>query len=120
MVCFLFLPILQEKLFQTDWTDGYHMADMPLYSQVFAEVEQVNEESALGLTPREMEVFTMLLTDASPKQIAATLGVSYATVNFHSKNLYRKLEIQSRTELFAKYSNHQSWSMSNIQKSLLL
>ena len=48
----------------------------------------------------------MLLTDASPKQIAVTLGVSYATVNFHSKNLYRKLDIHSRTELFAKYGKY--------------
>ena len=106
LVCFLFLPILQAKLFQTDWTDGYHMADIPLYSQALAQVEQENEESALGLTPREMEIFTMLLTEASPKQIAAVLGVSYATVNFHSKNLYRKLNIQSRTELFTNYGSH--------------
>jgi DNA-binding CsgD family transcriptional regulator len=105
LVCFLFSPVLQEKLFSTDWTDGYHMADMPAYSQALQEVEQANEADELGLTPREMEVLTMLMTEASPKQIAATLGVSYATVNFHSKNLYRKLDIQSRTELFARYQS---------------
>ena len=66
----------------------------------------MKEENKQGLTPRETEVFTMLLTDASPKQIAASLGVSYSTVNFHSKNLYRKLNIHSRTELFAKFGNY--------------
>jgi DNA-binding CsgD family transcriptional regulator len=103
LICFLFSPLLQDKLFRTDWTDGYHMADIPLYAEAFRQTEQLDKACDLGLTPREMEIFTMLLTEASPKQIAATLRVSYATVNFHSKNLYRKLDIQSRTELFAQY-----------------
>ena len=63
------------------------------------------KEANTGLTPREAEIFTMLLTEASFKQIAIALGVSYATVNFHSKNLYRKLGIHSRIELFAKYGS---------------
>ena len=104
LTCFLFSPALQKRLFQTDWTDGYHMADMPLYAHELAMVERADETGTLGLTPREKEVFTMLLTEASPKQIAETLRISNATVNFHSKNLYRKLGIQSRTELFAKFS----------------
>ena len=56
------------------------------------------------LTSREQEIFTMLLTGMSPKEIAYTIKISYDTVRFHQKNLYRKLEIQSRSELFAKYS----------------
>ena len=99
LVCFLFAPVLERRLFRTDWTDGYHMADVP----ALAEAEALPGVRALDLTPREMEVFTLLLTEASPKQIASQLKVSYATVNFHTKNLYRKLNIQSRTELFAQY-----------------
>jgi len=57
------------------------------------------------LTSREREVFDLLLTDKPPKEIANSLKVSYYTVDFHRKNLYRKLGIQSRTELFAKYLN---------------
>ena len=57
------------------------------------------------LTSREREIFTLLLTDKPPKEIASFLKVSYYTVDFHRKNLYRKLGIQSRTELFAKYYN---------------
>lgn len=111
MVCFLFSPILTKRLFLTNWTDGYHMADMPLYAKALKQVERIDEDNSLGLTPREMEIFTLLLTDAAPKQIAAILHVSYATVNFHSKNLYRKLNIQSRTELFAQYGNRQEVSV---------
>ncbi|MDR0447857.1 MAG: LuxR C-terminal-related transcriptional regulator [Treponema sp.] len=57
----------------------------------------------LNLTERELEIFNLLLTDAPPKEIAYNLEISYPTVNFHTNNLYRKLGIQSRAELFAKY-----------------
>jgi DNA-binding CsgD family transcriptional regulator len=43
---------------------------------------------------------TLLLTNKPPKEIAAELYVSRATVDFHTNNLYRKLNISSRTELF--------------------
>jgi len=58
----------------------------------------------VNLTTREREVFSMLLTDKPPKEIATTLKVSYYTIDFHRKNLYRKLGIQSRAELFVRYS----------------
>jgi len=57
-----------------------------------------------SLTNREREIFSILLTEKSPKEIAYLLKVSYYTVDFHRKNLYRKLGIRSRTELFARYA----------------
>jgi len=74
------------------------------YSLPCAETEALNAENHLDLTPREQEIFTMLLSGSAPKEIAYTLKVSYYTVLFHQKNLYRKLGIQSRAELFARYS----------------
>ena len=62
------------------------------------------QKSNSGLTDREREVFAMLLTAKTPKEIAYHLKVSYYTIDFHRKNLYRKLGIQSRAELFANYS----------------
>lgn len=58
---------------------------------------------ALNLTPREHEVAGLLLSGDSQKIIAAKLNISNATVGFHTKNLYRKLNIQSRAELFALF-----------------
>jgi DNA-binding CsgD family transcriptional regulator len=55
------------------------------------------------ISPREKEIFTLLLTEVSRKQIADILKVSVHTIDFHSANLYRKLGIQSRAELFTKY-----------------
>ena len=64
------------------------------------EIRQKNRE----MTSREQEVFNMLLTDRTPKEIANILEISYDTVLYHQKKLYRKLGIKSRTELFARYS----------------
>jgi two-component system uhpT operon response regulator UhpA len=73
--------------------------------------EEVNKEEAditegLGLTPREKQIFSFMLTDMSIKQIMIELEISKGTLNFHTANLYRKLEIQSRTELLVKYGVH--------------
>lgn len=50
------------------------------------------------LTPRELEVLRGLAEGRSNKAIAAALGVSPRTVNFHLDNLYAKLGVSSRTE----------------------
>jgi DNA-binding CsgD family transcriptional regulator len=103
-VCLLLMPLMQKKLFEADWTDGLYLRDMPEYSGPLLEVEEIDSKNHLNLTSREQEVFTMLLEGRAPKEIAYTLKVSPETVHFHQKNLYRKLGIQSRAELFARHS----------------
>ncbi|MDR2717880.1 MAG: LuxR C-terminal-related transcriptional regulator [Treponema sp.] len=66
---------------------------------------QYYEESLTDLTPREMEIFNLLLTGLPIKQIADKLALTHSGATFHAQNLYRKLGIQSRTELLAKYVN---------------
>jgi DNA-binding CsgD family transcriptional regulator len=107
-VSLLLMPLMQKKLFDADWTDGLYLSDMAgfpeEYSRPLAQAEAINAKNNLDLTPREEEIFTMLLSGKAPKEIAYTLKISRYTVNFHQKNLYRKLGIQSRAELFARYS----------------
>jgi DNA-binding CsgD family transcriptional regulator len=103
----LFLPFLQKKLFDADWTDGLYLKDMEEYSRPIARAEAISAKNNLDLTPREEEIFTMLLSGRAPKEIAYTLKISPYTVNFHQKNLYRKLGIQSRAELFARFTSIQ-------------
>jgi DNA-binding CsgD family transcriptional regulator len=57
------------------------------------------------LTAREKEIFNLLLTDLSTKEIAHKMKLTYSGVNFHIQNLYNKLGIQGRTELLAKFVN---------------
>jgi len=60
---------------------------------------------AHGLTQREKEICDLLLTTGNAqKHIAGHLGLSADTVKFHVKNIYRKLGVQSRTELTAKFA----------------
>lgn len=50
------------------------------------------------LTPREIEVLTMLAEGAGNKQIARRLGISEHTVKFHVGSILGKLNAASRTE----------------------
>ena len=54
------------------------------------------------LTRRETEVLTELCKGKSYKTIADTLFVSEDTVHFHIKNIYKKLQVHSKSEAVAK------------------
>ena len=66
---------------------------------------EVNLEN-IHLSPREKEICKLLLTDSPMKEIAYALKLTYSGVNFHAQNLYRKLGIQSRTELLVKFGKN--------------
>jgi DNA-binding NarL/FixJ family response regulator len=53
------------------------------------------------LTHRELEVLSLLLEGRSNKSIAHRLGLKHATVAFHLKSVFRKLDVASRTEAVA-------------------
>ena len=57
------------------------------------------------LTPREQEIFDLLLEGVSPKEIAYKLHITNRTFDFHRTNVYRKLGVQSIRELLVQYSN---------------
>ena len=54
------------------------------------------------LTSRETEVLTQLCKGLSYKMIADTLFISEETIHFHIKNIYRKLQVHSKSEAVAK------------------
>jgi DNA-binding CsgD family transcriptional regulator len=51
-----------------------------------------------NFSKREHDVIKLLLQGKSNKQIALTLDVSQSTVEYHLKNVYKKLQVSSRTE----------------------
>ena len=51
------------------------------------------------LTPQELQVAFAVAQGASNRAVAAALFLSPKTVEFHLRNIYRKLSIRSRTEL---------------------
>jgi DNA-binding NarL/FixJ family response regulator len=53
------------------------------------------------LTPREEEVLDHVLRGEKNKEIAAALGCSDKTIEYHMKNILRKTQMPSRTRLMA-------------------
>lgn len=51
------------------------------------------------LTAREIEIAHLVATGRRNKEVASELSLSRYTVETHLKNIYDKLQIQSRTEL---------------------
>ena len=65
-------------------------------------VESFKITQQTSLTNRETEVLTHLCKGKSYKMIADDLFISEETVRRHIKNIYRKLEVHSKSEAVAK------------------
>jgi DNA-binding NarL/FixJ family response regulator len=66
-------------------------------------MERRNTDSVCGrLTSREREILRLMAEGTSSRVIATTLGVSYATVRSHVRNLAGKLDAHSKLEVLAK------------------
>ena len=61
----------------------------------------LNKET-FDLSGREKEILTCLVKGMSYKMIADTCFISIETVNVHIKNIYRKLQVHSKSEAVAK------------------
>lgn len=55
-----------------------------------------------NLTNKEIEVCNYLLKNLTVRQIAITMDISENTVKFHKKQIFEKLNISSKDEIFSK------------------
>lgn len=65
------------------------------------------------LTMREMEIARLAAENRPNGQIALDLGISKGTLKIHMNNIYRKLQVSSRGELFqlvAGQISHDAWT----------
>ncbi|MBI2058513.1 MAG: response regulator transcription factor [Nitrospirae bacterium] len=70
-------------------------------------LEEFRRNTATGtpttlLTRREREILELLARGSAYKQIADTLKISFGTVQSHIKNLYQKLQVNSKTEAVSR------------------
>ena len=63
---------------------------------------QITNQESFDLTDREKEILTCLVKGMSYKMVADTCFISIETVNVHIKNIYRKLQVHSKSEAVAK------------------
>lgn len=60
------------------------------------------------LTPREIEITSLILRGHSSAAIADALNIAEGTVKNHRKNIHQKLRISSQSELFSMFIFHLS------------
>jgi DNA-binding NarL/FixJ family response regulator len=87
-------------------TEVYH-GGSPMNSQIarkviasFQQKKTIDETEIL--TQREKEILKLLSKGLRYKEIAADLHISMDTVRSHTRNIYEKLQVQSRTEAINK------------------
>lgn len=90
---------------------GRHEAVLPpeLATQALgalARGEGIAERPGILLTDREQEVLALLARGLTNKDIAQTLILSVRTVEAHLRNIYGKLQVNSRTEAALWAINH--------------
>jgi DNA-binding NarL/FixJ family response regulator len=71
--------------------------------QVFRKPAKPAPSPQDDLSAREREVLELLVQGLLYKEIASSLGISYATVNNHVRHIYEKLHVQSRAQAIARY-----------------
>ena len=65
-------------------------------------IPEVQENRAVRLTKRELEVLSLVIEGRSSKDVADALYVSKRTVDFHLANIYDKLQVSNRVQAFRR------------------
>lgn len=63
---------------------------------------EIHNKESFDLSAREKEILTCLVKGMSYKMVADTCFISVDTVNVHIKNIYRKLQVHSKSEAVVK------------------
>ena len=78
------------------------------------------EDETQSLSPREAQVIELLAKGYLYKEVADTMGVSYATIHTHIRHIYEKLQVRSRTEAVVKHLSQIRRSSETVPKAALL
>jgi DNA-binding NarL/FixJ family response regulator len=72
----------------------------------FHTVESKKNDFLSNLSEREQEVIECMMEGLSYKEAAEKLFLSVDTIRFHIKNLYKKLNVNSKSEMISKYGKY--------------
>jgi len=94
LISFLFLtPYFIKNLCSGEWMDDSYRNDVTHDDRLTAKLKEYS------LSPREIETCLKLLEGYTLRQIAVMMNISYPTVNTYCNSIYKKININSRTEL---------------------
>ena len=74
----------------------------PIARKVLQYFSQAPAAGDYALTPREVELLSLMVDGKSYKMIASDLNISLQTVKTHLKHIYEKLQVHSQSEAVAK------------------
>ncbi|MCJ8209707.1 response regulator transcription factor [Mucilaginibacter sp. RS28] len=75
-------------------------------NHLFSAAGQLTKREFPELTLREKQLAEVLASGVSHKEAGDILGISALTVNQHLKSIYKKLRINSKLELVARFRNN--------------
>lgn len=70
-------------------------------------------DAVATLTPREKQIFYMLLEGMKAKEIAQQASISVSGANYFVKQIYRKLGVSYKAELILRYFSLRSAEHTN-------
>lgn len=99
MLLFIMLSALvSQSDYYDDWAKDSEKSDI--------DNEQLYLFNKYKLSKREIQVCKLLLQGYTMRQISGILSISYSTVNTYCTSTYRKLKINSRTELLLLFKDY--------------
>jgi DNA-binding NarL/FixJ family response regulator len=81
------------------WVGRESTADVVQYLKAHATAQQPSKAKSYGLTRREIEILSTIVSGLSNKEIAQKFSLSEDTVKHHLTNIFDKLGVSSRLEL---------------------
>lgn len=93
-------PFRKQDLFSTIEIALFNYNRMMFPSGL--DLDRINEQFVAKITKREFEILCEIFKGKSNKQICKALEISENTTKYHIKNLYSKMDVNSRTELLSK------------------
>jgi DNA-binding CsgD family transcriptional regulator len=81
-------------------------ADVSVTLPLDAPIGPAGDVTGWNLAARELEILQHLAAGQRNRTIASALNISENTVKFHIRNLFRKLDVRSRTEAIALAHSH--------------
>lgn len=95
-------PFFLKNLSSREWMDDTYRVDITHGTRLGAKLKDYN------LSPRETETCEKLLEGYTLRQIGGMMGISFSTVNTYCTSIYKKLSINSRTELLLMFREYQN------------
>jgi two-component system, NarL family, nitrate/nitrite response regulator NarL len=88
------------------WVGRESVADMVAYLREQAALQPPSPAKSYGLTRRELEILSTIVSGLSNKEIAQKFSLSEDTVKHHLTNIFDKVGVSSRLELALFAINH--------------